>query len=146
MLQTYTLSSAGITLNTNDSVPFNTNSLNTLCKVVHTAGSPSIEINRPGYYQVTVNSFGYNTGEVVEGTPYSGTYTLQLFNKGVAVENAIASASSTSSTAVENIEFSVIIKVNPSCCMVDNNAVLTLNYLGQEGTLSFVNLTIERLD
>lgn len=146
MLQTYTLSSAGITLNTNDSVPFNTNSLNTYCKIKHVAGSPSIEINHAGYYQVTVNSFGYNTGDVVEGTPYTGTYTLQLFNKGVAVENAIASATSTSSATVENIEFSVIIKVNPSCPMVDNNAVLTLNYLGQVGTLSFVNLTIVKLD
>ena len=145
MLQTYSMNSSGIELATNDAVPFNVNDINTCNKVVHVAGTTTIEINKCGYYKVTFTSFGYNTGEVVEGTDYSGMYAFQLNNKGIPVTNAVASASSTSSTGVENVVFSVIVHVPPSCCMVNNNASLTVNYLGQAGTLLGANLTVTKL-
>lgn len=145
MLQTYTYNSTGLTLNTNDSILFNVDSIDTDCRVDHTSGTTAIEIDKPGYYMVSFNSFGYNTGAVVEGTPYTGTYTFQLFDKGVAVQNAIASASSTADTDIVNLSFSTIIQVRPSCRAIDNNAVLTVNYLGQEGTVNLANLSIFKL-
>ena len=145
MLQTYTYNSTGLTLNTNDSVLFNVDSIDTDCRVDHTSGTTAIEIDKPGFYMVSFNSFGYNTGAVVEGTPYTGTYTFQLFDKGVAVQNAVASASSTADTDIVNLSFSTIIQVRPSCRAIDNNAVFTVNYLGQEGTVNLANLSIFKL-
>lgn len=145
VLQTYTINSNGVTLNTNDSVPFNINDINTMCKVTHVAGSPTIEIRQRGYYQITFSSSGYNTGAVEEGTDYSGMYAFQLNNKGVPIVNAVTSASSTAEAEVENVTMSVIIFVPPSCDIVNNNAVLTVNYLGQVGTLLSANLTVVKL-
>ena len=145
VLQTYSFNSNGIVLNTNESIPFNIVNVNTNCGVSHSSGSTSIEINKSGYYEITFSSFGYNTGAVVEGTDYSGMYAFQLYNKGIPVVNAIASSSSTADTEVENVMFSVILNVLPSCKMVNNNAILTVNYLGQEGTLFGANLTVKKL-
>ncbi len=134
-----------MTLSTGATVPFNINSVNTSCKVVHAAGTPTIEINKPGYYKIDFSSFGYNTGAVEAGTPYSGTYSFQLYNKDVPVVNAVASASSTAETAIENVMFSTILYVPPSCCAINNNASLTIRYLGQDGTLLNANLSVIRL-
>lgn len=145
MLQTYTLNNSGVTLNTGDAVPFNINLINTRCKVTHTAGTPTIEINQRGYYQITFSSFGYNTGAVVEGTDYSGMYAFQLNNKGVPIVNAVTAESSTSDTEVSNVMFSTILYVPPSCKVVDNNMSLTVNYLGQVGTLLGANLSVVKI-
>ena len=145
MLQTYSFNSNGITLATGDSVLFNVTDIDTRCGVSHASGTATIEINQSGYYEINFSSFGYNTGAVVEGTDYSGMYAFQLNNKGVPIVNAIASASSTSDTEIENVGFSILVHVPPSCKVVNNNAVLTINYLGQEGTLLGANLTVKRL-
>ena len=145
MLQTYTYNSTGFTLNTNDSVLFNVDVVDTDCRIDHQSGTTAIEIDKPGYYLISFNSFGYNTGAVVEGTPYTDTYTYQLFNKGVALQEAVASASSTADTDVVNVSFSTILQVRPSCQAVNNNAVLTVNYLGQVATGNLANLTIVKL-
>ena len=145
MLQTYTLNNNGVTLNTGDAVPFNINLVNTRCKVTHVAGTPTIEINQRGYYQITFTSFGYNTGAVVEGTDYSGMYAFQLNNKGVPIVNAVTAESSTSDTEVSNVMFSTILYVPPSCKIVDNNMSLTVNYLGQVGTLLAANLSVVKI-
>lgn len=145
MLQTYTLSNNGITLVADNAVPFNINAVNTRCKVTHVAGTPTIEISQRGYYQITFSSFGYNTGAVVEGTDYSGTYTFQMNNKSIPVINAIGSASSTADTDIVNVGFSTILYVPPSCKAVNNNAELTINYLGQEGTVLAANLSVVKI-
>ena len=145
MLQTYTLNNNGVTLNTDDAVPFNINLVNTRCKVTHVAGTPTIEINQKGYYQITFSSFGYNTGAVVEGTDYSGMYAFQLNNKGVPIVNAVTAESSTSDAEVSNVMFSTILYVPPSCKVVDNNMSLTINYLGQVGTLLSANLSVIKI-
>ena len=145
MLQTYTYNSTGFTLNTNDSVLFNIDVVDTDCRVDHQSGTTAIEIDKPGYYLITFNSFGYNTGAVVEGTPYTGTYTYQLFNNGIPIQEAVASASSTADTDIVNVYFSTILQVRPSCKAIDNNAVLTANYLGQVATGNLANLTVIKL-
>ena len=145
MLQTYTASNSGITLVTDEAVPFNINAVNTRCKVTHAAGTPTIEISQKGYYQITFSSFGYNTGAVVAGTDYSGTYTFQLNNKAIPVVNAIGSASSASATNVVNVGFSTILYIPPSCRAINNNAELTINYLGQEGNVLYANLSIVKI-
>ena len=145
MLQTYTVNSNGITLNNGDVVPFNIDSVDTCCNITHVAGTPVVEINKQGYYQINFSSFGYNTGAVVEGTDYSGTYSFQLNNKDVPIVNAVASASSTANTAVVNVAFSIILYIPPSCKAINNNAFLTVKYLGQEGALLNANLSVIKL-
>lgn len=145
MLHTYTVNNTGVNLANGAVVSFNVDNVDTCCNISHTAGSPVIEINKAGYYLIIFSSFGYNTGAVVEGTDYSGTYSFQLNNKDVPVVNAVASASSTSNTMVENVMFSTILYVPPSCRAIDNNAFLTVKYLGQEGTILNGNLSIIRL-
>lgn len=145
VLQAYSMNSNGISITTDNPVQFNVTDIDTSCKVEHASGTSAIEIDNSGYYQITFSSFGYNTGAVVEGTPYSGTYSFQLENKGVPVVNAIASASSTSDTETVNVGFSILLYVPPSCRAINNNAVLTINYLGQEGTILGANITVTRL-
>lgn len=145
VLQTYSVNASGITLNTGDALPLNVNDISTFCKVLHTAGASVIEIKKSGYYQINFSSSGYNTGAVEEGTAYSGMYAFQLNNKNVPIVNAIASASSTADTDVTNVGFSVLVYVPRSCCAVDNNASLTINYLGQVGTVYNANVTVVKL-
>ena len=63
----------------------------------------------------------------------------------IQVEEAVASASSTADTDIVNVSFSTILQVRPSCKAIDNNAVLTVNYLGQVATGNLANLTVIKL-
>ena len=145
MLNVYSVSDLGISLTTNQSVAFNVDSTDTCCRIDFTAGSSVIGIDKPGYYLVHFNSTGYNTGEASTVDSSDGTYSFQLYNNGIAVPNAKARATSTSDAVIANVSFETIIEVKRSCCMVNNNASLTVNYLGQAGTLLDATLTIVKL-
>jgi hypothetical protein len=142
MLETYTISSLGVPLVTDQSVVFNVDSEDTDCRINHAAGTATVEINKPGYYLVKFNSTGYNTGAASTVDSSDGTYSFQLFNNSVAVPNAQARATSTASTAIANVGFNTIIRVRPSCCAIDNNANLEVKFLGQEGMLLDATLII----
>ena len=142
MLETYTISALGVPLITDQSVVFNVDSEDTDCRINHAAGTATVEINKPGYYLVKFNSTGYNTGAASTVDSSDGTYSFQLFNNGVAIQNAQARATSTASTDIANVGFQTILRVNRSCPVVDNNASLEVRYLGQAGTILNANLTI----
>lgn len=142
MLETYTISSLGVPLVTDQSVVFNIDSEDTDCRIDHAAGTATIEIDKPGYYLVKFNSTGYNTGAASTVDSSDGTYSFQLYNNSIAVPNAQARATSISSATIANVSFSTIIRVRPSCVAVDNNANLEVRFLGQEGTLLDATLII----
>ena len=142
MLETYTLSSLGITLNNEDSIVFNSNSEDTDCRISHVAGTATVEIDKPGYYLIKFNSVGYNTGAASTVDSSDGTYSFQLYNNGVPVQNAQARATSTADTDIVNVSFDTILRVNRSCEIVNNNASLEVKFLGQAGTLLTATLII----
>lgn len=143
MLQASVVSTNGTSLATNEIVNFNT-VLDTDCRVANNNGT--INIDKPGRYLIQFNSVGYNTGEATTPDASEGTYSFQLFNNGVAVSNAFARATSTANTAIANVSFETILTVNRSCCVVDNDANLTVQYLGQAGTMYLANIIITKLN
>lgn len=142
MLETYSVSALGVEIATDAGVVFNINSEDTDCRISHVAGTSVIEIDKPGYYLINFSSTGYNTGAASTVDSSDGTYSFQLFNNGVAIQNAQARATSTASTDIANVGFQTILRVNRSCPVVDNNASLEVRYLGQAGTILNANLTI----
>lgn len=146
MLETYTISDLGVSLNTGDSVVFNTNNVDSCCKITHVAGTPVVSITRPGYYVVEFNATGYNTGAASTVDSSDGTFSFQLYNNSIAIPNAQARATSIADTAIANISFQTIVQVKPSCPMVNNNASLEVKFLGQAGTLLAGTLTVFRVN
>lgn len=116
----------------NEAAIFTTNRILTGCTVTHDEGSQVFNLNKPGYYYVAFN--GITLGK--EGA------VIQLYNNGVAVPGAI---SASTDSVEENLAFSTIIKVKPSCCYVDNTAKLTFINNGADTTLINANVVITKL-
>lgn len=136
MVNSYTNTSLAVI--TNEAITFNNNFIQTGCTVTHSAGSATFALNKPGFYFVTFNG--------IAATEAAGDITVQLQQNGVNVPSALTTASSTTAlTDIENLSFSTIIQVKPSCCAVDNNVNLTLVNTGVPATFSNVNVVITKL-
>ena len=75
----------------------------------------------------------------------AGNMTIQLFNNGVAVPGAIATSYSGAVDQDENLSFSTIIRVLPSCRIVDNSVTLTVQNTGVEAIFNSLNIVITKL-
>lgn len=137
MINSYTNTNQAVA--TNSPLLFNVNSVKTGCTVTHSEGTASFSLNKPGFYYVSFSGVGFSTGAT------GGTVIVQLQNKGVNVPGALASADSTTPEDIEDLSFSTIIQVKPSCCAVDNTATLTLVNTGISTTYSNANLVITKL-
>lgn len=135
MISSY--NSASQTLAVNDLLAFNTDRIKTGCTVEHLEGGTTFKLIKPGYYYITFNA-------VVTGAD-AGNVSVQLQNGSVVVPGALASASSAAATDVNNLSFATIIKVAPSCCMIDNTVTLSLINNGLAATYSVANLNITKL-
>ena len=71
--------------------------------------------------------------------------TVQLFNNGVAVPGAIATSYSGAVAQDENLSFSTIVRVLPSCRIVDNSVTLTVQNIGVEAIFNSLNIVITKL-
>ena len=118
------------------SVSFDVNRILTGCTITHTEGTPSFKLNKSGYYFVSFNT---------DVTGATGDVTVQLLSNGVAVPAAEATTSLAAATDTANVSFSTIIKVLPSCTMIDNLQTLTLSNTGLEATYSNINIVITKL-
>lgn len=127
------------TLNTNQSILFNSNRILTGCTITHSEGTGSFVLNKPGYYYVSFSGNGYTSGTT------AGNISVTLFNNGSEVLGANASSYSTGEDIFRNLNFSTIIKVLPSCCYVDNTATLTFQNSGVEAIFENVNVNITKL-
>ena len=116
---------------------FDTNRIVTGCTVGHTAGTATFTLNKPGYYYVT-----FNTTVTTETT---GNVTVELQNDGVAVPGANGTETVTTAGDTKSITFATIVRVLPSCCMVDNTAKLTFVATGIALNATAANVNITKL-
>jgi hypothetical protein len=109
-------SSGSQTILTNATIPFNTINLLDGYSIQSTGGS-TISLVKPGVYLVSVDA---NVAE--SGT--AGIISMQIQKNGVNINGAKASVDSSATGDAENIHVTTLVKVLPSCCMVDNNVKL----------------------
>ena len=134
MISSYNTTSQAIA--TNGLLDFTTDRILTGCTA--TRDGQTFQLNKPGYYYVTFNA-------VAAATTTVGELTVELYNNGVAVPGAEASYTTTTAGDNSNYAFSTIIRVLPSCCVVDNTARLTVVNTGVDATYSNVNINITKL-
>ena len=137
MLYTYSITAQTVAAGAN--LNFNINGVRTGCTVSHSAGTPSIQLNRPGYYMVHFNASAAATA--------TGDVTAQLNGNGSAIPGAISTVNSTAATDIGNLSFTAIVRVLPNCCAIQSNSPLTLTVenIGVEATYSNAAITITRL-
>ena len=134
MISSYNTTSQAIA--TNGLLDFTTDRILTGCTA--TRNGQTFQLNKPGYYYVTFNA-------VAAATTTVGELTVELYNNGVAVPGAEASYTTTTAGDNANYAFSTIIRVPPSCCVVDNTARLTVVNTGVDATYTNVNINITKL-
>ena len=134
MLSSYNLTSQ--TVPVNGTLNFTTDRILTGCTA--TRNGQTFQLNKPGYYYVTFNASA-STSDT------AGIVTVQLNNGGQIVPGAIASFNSEATADTENISFSTIIRVPPSCCAINNTANLTLVNTGVSAIYNNVNVNITKL-
>ena len=134
MINSYTITSQ--TVNANDTLNFNVSRILTGCTVKHTDGSPSFVLTKPGYYYVTFNAD-------VTGTT-AGNVTAQLINGSIPVPGAEATVTVTVD-GVSNLAFATIIRVLPSCSVIDNTTTLTVLNSGIAVDYTNANINITKL-
>lgn len=134
MINSYTSTSQ--TILTNALINFNINAVKTGCTVTHAEGTPTFSLNRPGLYYVAFNADALPTA--------AGDLVAQLRSNNELVPGAIATITGTT-TSTENLSFSRIIQVKPSCCSIDNSVNLTVINSGVGATYSNANIVITKL-
>ena len=137
MLYTYSITAQTAAPNSN--LNFNVNSVLTACTVSHSAGNPSIQLRRPGYYMVHFNASAAAVA--------TGDVTVQLNGNGSAIPGATSTTNSTAATDIGSLTFATIVQVLPNCCAIQSNSPLTLTVenVGVEATYSNAAITITRL-
>ena len=134
MINSYTSTSQ--TIITNALIDFDINAVKTGCTVTHAEGTPTFSLNRPGLYYVAFNADALPTA--------AGDLVAQLRSNNELVPGAIATATGTT-TSTENLFFSRVIQVKPSCCSIDNSVNLTVINSGVGATYSNANIVITKL-
>lgn len=136
VLNAYTNTSQ--TLVANQAIAFNNINVLNGCSIDFTAGTTSVELQKPGVYLVTVDSSVAESGT-------AGVITMQLQNNGVNVNGAVSNIDSTAAGDINGMSFSTVIKVLPSCCAVNNTVTLTVLNTGVGAVYSNANITIIKL-
>ena len=114
MLRAY---SNNITAVANQPIVFNTDKLDTDSSIVHTGGSANILVRRSGYFEVNL------TISATTATAVTDPISIQLFANGVAIPDAIATATFTQDS-YSNLSFDTIIRANPG--MLGQTVTLTV--------------------
>lgn len=129
-----TVGTAAQTVAANGFVTFPSNNLLTGVAIGHAAGSTSVNLIR-GLYLVTLNA---------DLTPTAaGDAGLQLMRNGVAVPGAEATVTGATGDTY-NVGFATLVRVAPSCCVVNNNATLQVQATAA-GTISNVSMSVVKL-
>ena len=115
---------------------FDNINIDTGCSIDFTAGSNSVTLDKPGAYLVLA--------DVTFNTDAAGVATIQINKNG----NAINGATASTTTVIGNnysMDASTIVKVLPSCAVVDNTAVITVANTGIAATYTNVNIIVIKL-
>ena len=134
MISSYNTNTQAIV--SNGILNFTTDRILTGCTA--TRDGQAFQLNKPGYYYVTFNA-------VAAATTTVGELSVELYSNGVAVPGAIATLTTTTAGDNANYAFSTIVRVPPSCCVVNNAVTLTVVNTGVDATYSNVNLNITKL-
>jgi hypothetical protein len=130
-------SSGAQTLLTNANIPFNTTNLLNGVSIEFNGGT-TISLVKPGVYLISADA---NVAEA--GT--AGLISMQVQKNGVNINGAKASVDSSATGDAENIHVTTLVKVLPSCCMVNNNANITVVNNGVGAVYSNTNITVVKL-
>jgi hypothetical protein len=130
-------SSGSQTVLTNSAIPFTTTNLLDGVSIQFTGGT-TISLVKPGVYLISVDA---NVAEA--GT--AGLIAMQIQKNGVNINGAKASVDSSATGDAENIHVTTLVKVLPSCCMINNNASITVLNSGVGAVYSNANITIVKL-
>jgi hypothetical protein len=134
MISSYNITSQDVAVN--GLLTFTTDRILTGCTI--TRNGPTFQLNKPGYYYVTFNADG-------AATTAPGDVVVVLQNNGIAIPGAMATVTVAAADDATNLAFATIVKVPPSCCAIDNTAMLTLVNTGVAATFTNVNINITKL-
>ena len=135
MFQAYSNNTTTYTQNT--PVTFSTTKYSN-CRVKDTSGT-AFRISAPGNYLVSFSGIG------ASGTATS-VFSVQLYKDGVALPETATSITSVAANDVGTLNFSTIVRVLPSCAMVDNAASLQVIVTSEaSGTLTNPDIIIVRI-
>lgn len=135
MIETY---SKNVTVASNSEIPLN----NTFKKgdTVAKTGDASIQLNKCGIYDICVNAYG--------SASVAGTITLQLMVNGVAVPNAVMSATAGDTTSLIPLSFTTKVQVPTNYnenCACSEAFIISLMNVGEAVTYSLVNVLVTKL-
>lgn len=119
-------------------VSFDTDKIKTGCTVVHSEGTATFKLAKPGYYYISFNAN-------VAASDTAGDVTIQLRKGLELVPGAVGTTSSTAATDISNIAFVTIVQVPPSCCVCDNTVTLSLVNNGVAAVITDANINITKL-
>jgi len=135
-LDTYTNTSQ--TLTTGSPLVFNTNRIRAGRSISHQAGSSTINLNKPGIYEIHFNGDATESGT-------AGIVAIQLYVNGVLQPSSIAAEDSTATTDTVNIAFDTAVCVTPNCCTCGNSVSLTFVDVGVDAIFNNAEVVIERI-
>ena len=115
-----------------DYITYDINRVHTGVSISHAEGSNVIRLNKAGLYLVIFD------GVFTIGT--AGSVNVQLFNRGVEVAGAEDTVSGTT-TVPRGMHFATLIEVKPSCCAIDNEAVLQVQ-IDSDGVMNNASITV----
>lgn len=96
-------------------------------------------LDKAGLYLITVDADG-----AVPATT-AGTIAIQLYKNGQPVAGALASAYSAGTTETEHVSFTTVIEVPQGCCVVSNDAALTVVNIGAAAVFTNAAFTAVKL-
>jgi hypothetical protein len=136
MVEIYTKNKSGLLVEDGEAITFDTATIKTCsCASVDTPTN-TIHLNKEGIYQISFNAI------IANSASSSDVINVSMYNKGVEVQQALAGVASSSSDDVENISFSTILRVRPSCEMIDNTTDLQFILSGTDALVYFANVDV----
>ena len=116
---------------------FDTNRIVTGCTVGHTPGTSTFTLTKPGYYYVVFNT--------TFSTAAAGDVTIELQANGTTIPGAVGTETITTAGNIKSITFATIVRVLPSCPVVDNTTILAFVATGIELEATTANVNITKL-
>lgn len=106
---------------------------------IHNSGGTTFSIKNSGRYYVELSGVG---GSATALAPF----TIQLFQNGVALPEAVSTITSTAANDMQTMHISTIVNVSPSCCAIDNTANLQFRVTSTAaGSMTDATLIIYKL-
>ena len=140
MLQMYISVPYGKVVQKDNSIVFDNKVIQTDCTITANEPTNKITLRRAGIYLVKFNAIVSNTTSAIE---FIG---INMERDGVDVREAQTGASSSATNDLVPVSFSTLVKVKPSCCVVDNTTRLQFKVTGSDTLVYFANVIVSKLE